>query len=96
MAAYPSSVLMTAVPATVAGVDQIIMTVPAPKGKIKDAVLAAVHVAGVDRVFKVGGAQAVAALAFGTRTIPKVDKNCRPRKCLGVSCKATSVWPCWD
>ncbi len=78
MAAYPSSVLMTAVPATVAGVDQIIMTVPAPKGKIKDAVLAAVHVAGVDRVFKVGGAQAVAALAFGTRTIPKVDKIVGP------------------
>ncbi len=78
MAAYPSSVLMTAGPARVAGVGQIIMTVPAPRGKIKDSVLAAAHVAGVDRVFKIGGAQAVAALAFGTQTIPRVDKIVGP------------------
>ena len=78
MAAYPSSVLMTAGPAKVAGVGQVIMTVPAPKGEIKDSVLAAAHVAGVDRVLKIGGAQAVAALAFGTQTIPRVDKIVGP------------------
>ncbi len=78
MAAYPSSVLMTAGPAKVAGVGQVIMTVPAPKGKIKDSVLAAAHVASVDRVLKIGGAQAVAALAFGTQTIPRVDKIVGP------------------
>ena len=78
MAAYPSSVLMTAGPAKVAGVGQVIMTVPAPKGEIKDSVLTAAHVAGVDRVLKIGGAQAVAALAFGTQTIPRVDKIVGP------------------
>ncbi len=77
-AAYPSSVLMTALPARVAGVNEIIMTVPAPSGVIKDSVLAAAHIAGVDRVFTIGGAQAVAALAFGTRTVPKVDKIVGP------------------
>lgn len=77
-AAYPSSVLMTALPARVAGVNEIIMTVPAPSGEIKDSVLAAAHIAGVDRVFTIGGAQAVAALAFGTRTVPKVDKIVGP------------------
>ena len=77
-AAYPSSVLMTALPARVAGVNEIIMTVPAPGGEIKDSVLAAAHIAGVDRVFTIGGAQAVAALAFGTQTVPKVDKIVGP------------------
>ncbi len=77
-AAYPSSVLMTALPARVAGVNEIIMTVPAPDGEVRDSVLAAAHIAGVDRVFTIGGAQAVAALAFGTRTIPKVDKIVGP------------------
>ncbi len=77
-AAYPSSVLMTALPARVAGVKEIIMAVPAPGGEIKDSVLAAAHIAGVDRLFTIGGAQAVAALAFGTRTVPKVDKIVGP------------------
>ena len=77
-AAYPSSVLMNAIPAKVAGVGQIIMVVPTPSGKINQTVLAAAAVAGVDRVFRVGGAQAVAALAYGTQTIPKVDKIVGP------------------
>jgi histidinol dehydrogenase len=78
LAAYPSSVLMNAVPAKVAGVKELVMVVPAPEGKLNPAVLAAAHVAGVDRIFKVGGAQAVAALAYGTPTIPKVDKIVGP------------------
>ncbi len=77
-AAYPSSVLMNAVPARVAGVEEIIMVTPAPKGAIEPAVLAAAKIAGVDRVFRVGGAQAIAALALGTATIPKVDRIVGP------------------
>jgi histidinol dehydrogenase len=77
-AAYPSSVLMNAVPARVAGVERIVMVTPAPGGKVEPAVLAAAHVAGVDLVFRVGGAQAVAALAHGTDTIPRVDKIVGP------------------
>lgn len=77
-AAYPSSVLMNIVPARVAGVGEIIMVVPAPDGVVNDMVLAAAALAGVDRVFTVGGAQAVAALAFGTDTIPAVDKIVGP------------------
>ena len=77
-AAYPSSVLMNAVPAKVAGVGEIIMTVPMPDGVVNPYVLAAAHIAGVDRIFKIGGAQAVAALAYGTATIPRVDKITGP------------------
>src|SRR5512133_3882859 len=77
-AAYPSSVLMNAVPAHVAGVAEIIMVVPTPKGEKNALVLAAAYVAGVTRAFTVGGAQAVAALAYGTQTIPKVDKITGP------------------
>jgi histidinol dehydrogenase len=77
-AAYPSSVLMNAIPARVAGVGQVIMVVPTPGGEVNRTVLAAAAVAGVDRVFTVGGAQAVAALAYGTRTIPRVDKIVGP------------------
>jgi histidinol dehydrogenase len=77
-AAYPSSVLMNAIPARVAGVDEIIMVVPAPGGELNPVVLAAAHLAGVDRVFTVGGAQAIAALAYGTQTIPAVDKIVGP------------------
>jgi histidinol dehydrogenase len=77
-AAYPSSVLMNAVPAKVAGVEEIIMVAPTPDGKINQTVLAAAAIAGVDRVFRVGGAQAVAALAYGTQTIPAVDKIVGP------------------
>ncbi len=77
-AAYPSSVLMNALPAKVAGVDEIIMVVPTPGGERNPLVLAAAALAGVDRVFAVGGAQAVAALAYGTATIPAVDKIVGP------------------
>ena len=78
LAAYPSSVLMTAVPARVAGVEDVIMVVPTPNGAVNDAVLAAALLAGVDRVFTIGGAQAVAALAYGTETVPAVDKIVGP------------------
>ncbi|AFV00650.1 histidinol dehydrogenase [Simiduia agarivorans] len=77
-ASYPSSVLMNTIPAKVAGVDDVVMVVPAPGGELNPLVLAAAHIAGVDRVFKLGGAQAVAALAFGTETLPKVDKIVGP------------------
>ncbi|WP_421852996.1 histidinol dehydrogenase [Marinomonas sp.] len=77
-AAYPSSVLMNVMPAKVAGVGEIIMVVPTPDGLVNDIVLAAAYIAGVDRVFTIGGAQAVAALAYGTQTIPKVDKIVGP------------------
>jgi len=77
-AAYPSSVIMNAIPAKVADVHELIMVVPAPEGVLNDMVLAAAYLAGVDRVFTVGGAQAVAALAYGTPTIPKVDKIVGP------------------
>ena len=77
-AAYPSSVLMAAVPARLAGVGQVVMTVPTPDGVINQSVLAAAALAGVDRVFKIGGAQAIAALAYGTKTVPRVDKIVGP------------------
>jgi histidinol dehydrogenase len=77
-ASYPSSVLMNAVPAKVAGVAEVIMVVPMPDGVINPHVLAAAKIAGVDRIFKIGGAQAVAALAFGTASVPKVDKITGP------------------
>ena len=77
-AAYPSSVLMNAIPAKVAGVPELIMVVPTPAGEKNELVLAAAAIAGVDRVFTIGGAQAVAALAYGTETIPGVDKITGP------------------
>ncbi|MBS3964966.1 MAG: histidinol dehydrogenase [Methylomonas sp.] len=77
-AAYPSSVLMNAIPAKVAGVVELVMVVPTPRGETNAMVLAAAHLAGVDRVFTVGGAQAVAALAYGTETVPAVDKIVGP------------------
>lgn len=77
-AAYPSSVLMNAIPAKVAGVPELVMVVPTPGGERNDLVLAAAHLAGVDRAFTIGGAQAVAALAFGTQSIPAVDKIVGP------------------
>lgn len=78
LASYPSSVLMNALPAHVAGVPEIIMVVPAPNGELNRLVLAAAYLAGVSRVFTIGGAQAVAALAYGTETIPAVDKITGP------------------
>ena len=78
-AAYPSSVLMNCIPAKIAGVEEIVMTTPPSKdGSIRDDILAAAYVAGVDRLFCIGGAQAVAALAYGTETVPKVDKIVGP------------------
>jgi histidinol dehydrogenase len=77
-AAYPSSVLMNAIPAKVAGVSEVVMVVPTPDGVVNDMVLASAAIAGVDRVFTVGGAQAVGALAYGTETIPAVDKIVGP------------------
>ena len=77
-ASYPSSVLMNAIPAKVAGVDELIMVVPAPGGETSDLVLAAAGICGVDRVFTIGGAQAVGALAYGTQTVPQVDKIVGP------------------
>jgi histidinol dehydrogenase len=77
-ASYPSSVLMNAIPAVVAGVGELIMVVPTPQGVVNQMVLAAAHIAGVNRVFTIGGAQAVAALAYGTETVPAVDKIVGP------------------
>ncbi|MCO1333715.1 histidinol dehydrogenase [Microbulbifer sp. OS29] len=86
-ASYPSSVLMNAIPAKVAGVDAVNMVVPAPKGKLSDLVLAAAAIAGVDKVFTIGGAQAVAALAYGTESIPAVDKIVGPGNIFVASAK---------
>ena len=77
-ASYPSSVLMNCVPAKIAGCKEIVMVTPAKEGKVKPVILAAAKIAGVDRVFKIGGAQAVAALAYGTESVPKVDKIVGP------------------
>ncbi|MBS7349648.1 MAG: histidinol dehydrogenase, partial [Comamonas sp.] len=86
-AAYPSSVLMNAIPAHVAGVPEIIMVVPTPQGEKNPLVLAAAYVAGVTRGFTIGGAQAVAALAYGTATVPKVDKITGPGNAYVASAK---------
>jgi len=86
-AAYPSSVLMNAIPAHVAGVGEIIMVVPTPRGEKNALVLAAAHVAGVTRAFTIGGAQAVAALAYGTASIPRVDKITGPGNAYVASAK---------
>lgn len=78
-AAYPSTVLMDAIPAKIAGVQQVVMvTPPNQEGKVNPVILAAAHVAGIDKIYKVGGAQAIAALAFGTESVPKVDKIVGP------------------
>ena len=77
-ASYPSSVLMTLIPAKVAGVPELVVTVPTPGGEQNDMVLAALAIAGADRVFTIGGAQAIAALAYGTATVPRVDKIVGP------------------
>ncbi len=87
-AAYPSSVIMNAIPAKVAGVGELIMVVPTPEGGLNELVLAAAQLAGVDRVFAIGGAQAVAALAYGTQSIPKVDKIVGPGNIYVATAKA--------
>jgi histidinol dehydrogenase len=86
-AAYPSSVLMNAIPAKVAGVKELIMVVPTPGGQKNELVLAAAHLAGVDRVFSIGGAQAIGALAYGTQIIPQVDKIVGPGNAYVASAK---------
>ncbi|WP_334078773.1 histidinol dehydrogenase [Microbulbifer sp. M83] len=86
-ASYPSSVLMNALPARVAGVDSVTMVVPAPDGQVSDLVLAAAAIAGVGRVFTIGGAQAVAALAYGTETVGRVDKIVGPGNIFVASAK---------
>jgi len=87
LAAYPSSVLMNAIPARIAGVRELIMCVPTPDGKSNPLVLAAAAIAEVDRVFTIGGAQAIAALAYGTQTIPQVDKIVGPGNAWVVAAK---------
>jgi len=93
-AAYPSSVLMNALPAKVAGVAELIMVVPTPDGVKNSLVLAAAYLSGVDRVFTIGGAQAVAALAYGTATIPKVDKIVGPGNAYVASAKRRVFGAC--
>jgi histidinol dehydrogenase len=93
-AAYPSSVLMNALPAKVAGVGELIMVVPTPDGVKNQLVLAAAHLSGVDRVFTIGGAQAVAALAYGTATIPRVDKIVGPGNAYVASAKRRVFGAC--
>ena len=87
-ASYPSSVLMNAIPAKVAGVDEIIMMVPTPAGVISELVFAAAHIAGIDKIFTIGGAQAIAALAYGTQSIPPVDKIVGPGNNYVATAKA--------
>lgn len=87
-AAYPSTVLMNAIPAKIAGVEQVVMTTPVKAdGKVKAEVLAAAKLCGVDRIFKIGGAQAIAALAYGTESIPKVDKITGPGNAFVATAK---------
>ncbi|HEX3302318.1 MAG TPA: histidinol dehydrogenase, partial [Thermomicrobiales bacterium] len=86
-AVYPSSLLMTAVPARVAGVEEVVVCSPPHQGAISDLILAAAHVAGVDRVFQIGGAQAIAAMAYGTETVPHVDKIYGPGNIFVVLAK---------
>ncbi len=92
-AAYPSSVLMNALPASVAGVEEIAMVTPAREGQVEQVVLAAAHVAGVTVVVRVGGAQAVAALAYGTETVPGGGQDRGPRQPLGGGSQAAGLWP---
>ena len=93
-AAYPSSVMMNAVPASVAGVNEIVMVVPSTSGEINELVLAAAAISGVDKIFNIGGAQAIAALAFGTRSIPRVDKIVGPGNAY-VAEASVRFWFSW-
>ena len=93
-ASYPSSVLMNAIPARVAGVDEIIMVVPAPDGDLSPVVLAAAAIAGVNKVITVGGGQAIAALAYGTESVPKVDKIVGPGNIYVATAKTVCIRLC--
>jgi histidinol dehydrogenase len=86
-ASYPSTILMAAIPARIAGVEEIILVTPATAGKVNPLIVAAAHVSGVQRIFKIGGAQAVAALAYGTKTIPPVDKIVGPGNAFVAAAK---------
>lgn len=93
-AAYPSTVLMDSIPAKIAGVPELVMvTPPGADGKINPVILAAAQIAGVDKIFKVGGAQAIAALAYGTESIPKVDKIVGPGNAFVAEAKKTGLRP---
>ena len=87
LASYPSSVLMNAIPAKVAGVERLAITVPTPDGKANPAVLLAAKIAGVDEIYRIGGAQAIAALAYGTETIPPVDMITGPGNAFVAAAK---------
>lgn len=91
-AAYPSTILMSALPAKIAGVKKVVMVTPPQKDGISMAVLAAAKLAGVDEVYQIGGAQAVAALAFGTQSIPKVDKIIGPGNIFVAVAKKEGLW----
>ncbi|MDP6968005.1 MAG: histidinol dehydrogenase [Gammaproteobacteria bacterium] len=93
-ASYPSSVLMNAIPAKVAGVEEVVMAVPMPNGQVNPLVLAAAAVAGVDRVFAIGGAQAIAAMAYGTQLVPKVDKIVGPGNIYVATAKRAVFGAC--
>ncbi len=100
-AAYPSSLIMNAVPAIVAGVKRIVVTVPVTKGEVNPLVLACLKILGIKEIYKIGGAQAIAALAYGTKTIRKVDKIFGPGNAYVASAKKKSIWKsryrydCW-
>src|SRR5690606_8692058 len=87
LAAYPSSVLMNAVPARVAGVERVAMTVPTPGGEVNDAVLAAAQIAGITEIYRIGGAQAIGALAYGTQSIAPVAKITGPGNAFVAAAK---------
>ena len=91
-AAYPSSVLMNVMPAKVAGVERIVMVVPTPDGVVNNMVLAAAEIAGVDEIYRIGGAQAIAALAYGTQSVLPVDKIVRTWEYLCCHGQASGVW----
>ncbi len=94
-AAYPSSVLMNVIPAEVAGVEEIVMVTPAPDGELNPVVLAAARVAGVSKVISIGGAQAIAALAYGTQTVPAVDKIVGPGNIYVATAKKDALRNGW-
>tara|TARA_B100000959_G_scaffold11230_1_gene11266 strand:- start:1526 stop:2221 length:696 start_codon:yes stop_codon:yes gene_type:complete len=94
-AAYPSSVLMNAIPAKVAGVRELIMVVPTPNGQINQLVLASAYISGVNKIFTIGGAQAIAALAYGTESVPKVDKIVGPGNLYVATAKRAVFGQCW-
>ncbi len=94
LASYPSSVLMNAIPAQVAGVKRLVICAPTPDGRANPLVLLAAHLSGVDTIYRIGGAQAVAAMAYGTATISAGGHDHRAGQCLCGGCQAACLWPC--